>query len=53
MKVREDVSGVTENDTDEVCFEFNGPIYRMTNVHYTIPVHYTTQMSYQMAMKHC
>ena len=25
MKAKEDASGVTENDTDRVCFEFKGP----------------------------
>ena len=32
MKVREDGSRVTENDTDEVCFEFKGPVYRIRNI---------------------
>ena len=32
MKVREDGSRVTENDTDEVCFEFKGPFYRIRNI---------------------
>ena len=32
MKVREDGGRVTEIDTDEMCFEFNGPIYRITNI---------------------
>ena len=56
MKVREDRSGVIENDTDEICFEFKGLIpdkKHRTDVYYTIAVHYTTQMSYQMAVKHC
>ena len=32
MKVREDGSGVTENDRDEECFEFRGLIYRIRNI---------------------
>ena len=32
MEVREDGSGLTENDRDEVCFEFKGPIYWIRNI---------------------
>ena len=41
MKVREDGSVVSENDTDEICFEFKGPIYRIRNIlrgHYTASI---------------
>ena len=58
MKVREDGSGVTEIDTDELRFEFKGPIYitekkHTANVHFTIHVHFSTQISCQMPVKHC
>ena len=56
IKVREDGIGVTENDTDEVISNLKAHVpdkKHTKNVHYTIPVHNTTQMSYQMAVKHC
>ena len=39
MKVREDGSGVTENDTDKLRFEFKGPIYNGKEAYDECPFH--------------
>ena len=54
MKVKEDASGVTINDTDGVCFEFKGPIYRIRNIRrMSITQSPFTIYITQMAVKHC
>ena len=39
MNVREDGSGATENDTDELRFEFKGPIYNGKEAYGECPIH--------------